>query len=181
MWLEKGSRLTVAVNPSAQDLADPLFADFVVNTLAFAHVAPECLCLEVTEGGLMADSERAIDTLARLRSLGIGVSVTIRHRYSSLAYLKRLPVDKLKIDQSYVLHLEDQRDLAIVSSTISLAHDGLRAPRVVAEGVEDEPTLDRQSELDCDYIQGFVISRPLPLPSYETWLDAFGGQVRQAA
>ena len=98
--------------------------------------------------------------------------------YSSLSYLKRLPVDELKIDRSFVSHLAtDDHDLAIVRSTISLAHDlGLT---VVAEGVEDLATWKVLAQLDCDVVQGYYLSRPLTADALVRWLRA--GEDRLAA
>ena len=99
--------------------------------------------------------------------------------YSSLAYLSRLPIDELKIDRSFVSPmLTDSSDLIIVRSTINLAHDlGLT---IVAEGVEDEPTLHWLGQLGCDRVQGYHLGRPMPAVEFADWMDANGYQSSRA-
>jgi EAL domain-containing protein (putative c-di-GMP-specific phosphodiesterase class I) len=130
------------------------------------------LRVEITEGALMADPERALDVLARLRAQGVRTAIDdFGTGYSSLGYLKRLPVDELKIDRSFVRHLaQDANDRAIVRSTIGLAHDlGLQ---VVAEGVEDQAGWDLLGQFGCDLVQGYFVSRPVPAAELARWLDA---------
>jgi EAL domain-containing protein (putative c-di-GMP-specific phosphodiesterase class I) len=118
----------------------------------------------------MAEPARALETLTRLRELGIQMSVDdYGTGYSSLRYLQQLPVDELKIDRSFVRSMvTNDSDLAIVRSTIELGHAlGLH---VVAEGVEDAATWARLGELGCDLAQGYFLSRPLPLPDLLRWL-----------
>ncbi len=126
--------------------------------------------LEITESAVMADAERAIDVLGQLRAMGVRSSVDdFGTGYSSLSYLKRLPVDELKIDRSFVRHIaRDENDVAIVRSTIGLAHDlGLT---VVAEGIEDRQSWDVLARMGCDVVQGFYISRPLAADALVEWL-----------
>ena len=107
-----------------------------------------------------------------MRDLGVGVAVDdFGTGYSSLAYLKRLPTDELKLDRSFVRNIAtDAHDLAIVRSTILLAHDlGLA---VVAEGAEDEAALEQLNAVNCDVVQGYVMSRPLPADQFAAWLQA---------
>jgi len=128
------------------------------------------LKLEITESAVMADAERAIDVLGQLRAMGVRSSVDdFGTGYSSLSYLKRLPVDELKIDRSFVRHIaRDENDVAIVRSTIGLAHDlGLT---VVAEGIEDRQSWDVLARMGCDVVQGFYISRPLAADALVEWL-----------
>jgi EAL domain-containing protein (putative c-di-GMP-specific phosphodiesterase class I) len=138
-----------------------------------AHgVAGGDLRLEVTESAVMADPARAGEVLARLAALGLGISVDdYGTGYSSLAYLKRLPLDELKIDRAFVRDLRgDKADGAIVASTVGLGHTlGLR---VVAEGVEDQATQEALAALGCDALQGYHLSRPLPAADLDTWLSA---------
>jgi EAL domain-containing protein (putative c-di-GMP-specific phosphodiesterase class I) len=169
-WHDQGLELPVSINLSTRDLHDPQLPDVVSGLLAHWRLGPRCLKLEITESAVMADAERAIDVLGRLRSMGIGISVDdFGTGYSSLSYLKRLPVDELKIDRSFVRQLaSDDNDLAIVRATIALAHDlGLT---VVAEGVEDQATWDTLTDLGCDVVQGYFLSRPLPADDLATWL-----------
>jgi len=124
----------------------------------------------VTESAMMSDPERSIGTLSDLRDLGVHVSIDdFGTGHASLAYLKRLPVNELKIDRSFVMGMVvDNSDAVIVRSTIDLAHNmGLT---VVAEGVEDEATLRRLRELGCDMVQGYHLSRPLPADDVVKWM-----------
>jgi EAL domain-containing protein (putative c-di-GMP-specific phosphodiesterase class I) len=120
---------------------------------------------------IMTDPERALATVSRLSDLGVRLSVDdFGTGYSSLANLRRLPINDLKIDRSFVSPmLQDESDLIIVRSTINLGHDlGLR---IVAEGVEDGPTLERLATLGCDLAQGYHLSRPMCASAFGTWLD----------
>jgi EAL domain-containing protein (putative c-di-GMP-specific phosphodiesterase class I) len=123
----------------------------------------------------MSDPHRAGDVLASLRELGIRLSLDdFGKGQSSLSYLKRLPLDEVKIDRSFVMGMaDDDDDAAIVRSTIDLArHLGLE---VVAEGVETEEIVDGLRDLRCDIAQGFHFSRPLPGESVRAWLDEHAG------
>jgi EAL domain-containing protein (putative c-di-GMP-specific phosphodiesterase class I) len=120
----------------------------------------------------MGDPRRATDVLERLRALGVRLSLDdFGTGHSSLSYLKRLPLDEVKIDRSFVIGMaEDSSDAAIVRSTIDLArHLGLA---VVAEGVETAEVLDVLASLECDVAQGFLLSRPLPAGELGAWLAA---------
>jgi EAL domain-containing protein (putative c-di-GMP-specific phosphodiesterase class I) len=141
---------------------DPALVDRVADLIARAGVAPGALTLEITESGVMTDPEAAIAMLWGLRRIGVRLSVDdFGTGYSSLAYLKRLPVDEVKLDKSFVLNMtSDHDDAAIVRSTIELAHNlGLE---LVAEGVEDQETLELLAALGCDLAQGFHLARPMP-------------------
>jgi diguanylate cyclase len=162
-WRAQGRVLSVAVNLSARSLLDPELPQTVAALLREHDVEPARLELEITETTLMADADRAQELLAALRELGVRISLDdFGVGYSSLAYLKHLPVDAIKIDRSFVLAMdEDAADAAVVRSTIALAHNlGLTA---VAEGVECEAALRQLAELGCDLAQGFHMSRPLPV------------------
>ncbi len=168
-WERAGRRLVLSVNISARDLMDRALPDYVAALLVEHRVAPARLCLEITESSVMDDPAHGLATLARLDALGIKLSIDdFGTGFSSLAYLKRLPVDELKIDRSFVRGLAEEGGATIVRSTIDLAHDlGLT---VVAEGIEDEATMARLAALGCDQAQGYFISRPLALPAFEDWL-----------
>jgi diguanylate cyclase (GGDEF)-like protein len=168
-WLDKGLHLPVSVNISATDLQDG-FAQVVEELLDAHHVPVEYLRLEITEGAMMVDRDRASRVLQDLRALGVRISIDdYGTGYSSLAYLGHLPIDELKIDRSFIAGLlSSTANAAIVRSTIALGHDlGLV---VVAEGVEDQPTWDVLGELGCDTIQGYFASKPLPAPALENWI-----------
>jgi EAL domain-containing protein (putative c-di-GMP-specific phosphodiesterase class I) len=136
--------------------------DQVARLVAQAGVPPGTLTLEITESGVMTDPEAAIAMLWGLRHIGVRLSIDdFGTGYSSLAYLKRLPVDEVKLDKSFVLNMtSDANDAAIVRSTIELAHNlGLQ---LVAEGVEDQETLELLAALGCDLVQGYHLARPMP-------------------
>jgi EAL domain-containing protein (putative c-di-GMP-specific phosphodiesterase class I) len=171
-WLDRGLRIAVAVNLSARNLLDPDFADKAVELLREIDVPAELLTFEITETSVMADPERSIPVLHRLHALGLGLAVDdFGTGYSSLAYLRRLPVDEVKIDKAFVLGMgTDLGDLAIVRAIVELGHSlGLR---VVAEGVEDELSRDLLEGMDCDVIQGYLLSRALAPDRFDAWLAA---------
>ena len=170
-WHAAGQPLGVAVNLSARNLLDLRFPDEVQRLLTTWQVAPGWLELEITESAVMADPTRAMHVLARLSEMGVGVSLDdFGTGYSSLVYLKRLPVNEVKIDKSFITHMfEEEDDAVIVESTIDLARSlGLR---VVAEGVETEDVWRRLGDLGCDMAQGFYLSRPMPAVDMTNWLQ----------
>lgn len=170
LWLEAGLEFSVAVNLSVRNLLDPQLPSQVGELLKRCEVAPQFLELEITESIIMADPIRAMEILSELRKMGIGLSIDdFGTGYSSLGYLKKLAVDEIKIDKSFVKEMaHNEDDTAIVRSTIDLAHNlGLK---VVAEGVEDQETLDRLVALGCDEAQGYHISRPIPAPDLTRWM-----------
>jgi diguanylate cyclase (GGDEF)-like protein len=169
LWLEDGLDLGVAVNISPRTLHDPSFTASLVALLEESRVPAARLTLEITEGALMDDPERAIDVLWELRRAGVRLSVDdLGVGHSSLAYLKRLPVHEIKIDKSFVTRMvDDGDDEAIVTAIIAMVHR-LRMT-VVAEGVEDERTLMRLAELGADLAQGYWMSRPVPAAEIAPW------------
>ena len=163
-WRSAGQRLTVSVNISASSLLDGEFTGLVAHLLERYNLPAEALVLEVTETTAIVDFERSKLAIEQLRDLSIIVSVDdFGAGFTSLAYLSSLAVGELKLDRSFIKGLstaEKGRDLALVRSTIELAHSlGLR---VVAEGVEDNSALDLLTGLGCDLAQGYLISRPKP-------------------
>jgi diguanylate cyclase (GGDEF)-like protein/PAS domain S-box-containing protein len=172
-WSRAGIDIGVAVNLSARNLLDDELPDAVAELLRTWQVAPEKLSLEITERSIIATE--AEDTLRRLHETGVRISVDdFGTGYSSLTYLKRLPVQEIKIDKSFVMDMATNWDgAAIVRSTIDLGHNlGLK---VVAEGVEDERTLELLREYGCDFIQGFHISRPAAPGLLGPWLRSRAG------
>jgi diguanylate cyclase (GGDEF)-like protein len=169
-WQDDGLRLGVAVNLSVRNLYDPSFSDEVSALLDKWRIEPYLLELEITESVIMADPLRATGVLARLSALGVGLSLDdFGVGYSSLAYIKRLPVTEIKIDKSFVMNItNDESDALIVRSTIGLARSlGLR---VVAEGVETEDSWARLVALGCDIAQGYYLCRPRPAAELAPWL-----------
>ncbi|NYJ07606.1 putative bifunctional diguanylate cyclase/phosphodiesterase [Petropleomorpha daqingensis] len=160
----------VSVNLSAANVTDLDLPLKVADALSRHRLPPEALTLELVEDTLMADPERGRTVLGDLRRLGVRTSIDdYGTGYSSLAYLRRLPADELKLDRSLTADVDrDPRAAAIVKHTVALAHDlGLR---LVAEGVEDAATGEVLARLGCDVAQGFAIARPLPEEEFLGWL-----------
>jgi EAL domain-containing protein (putative c-di-GMP-specific phosphodiesterase class I) len=170
-WLDDGLDLGVAVNISPRTLHDAGFTQLLSSLLSTSKVPASRLTLEITEGALMDDPERAIDVLWDLRRAGVRLSVDdLGVGHSSLSYLKRLPVHEIKIDKSFVTGMvDDGDDEAIVTAVIAMVHK-LRMS-VVAEGVEDERTLVRLAELGADVAQGYWMSRPIPAEDVAGWIS----------
>jgi EAL domain-containing protein (putative c-di-GMP-specific phosphodiesterase class I) len=169
-WHESGLDIDVSVNVSPTDLADPLFADQVANLLSYTGAPAGRLLLEVTESGAMKDLPATLRMMEQLRVLGIRFSIDdFGTGYSSLSHLKRLPVDEVKIDRSFIQELENQHDDdVIVRSTIGLGH-ALNL-KVVAEGVEGASSWEMLRRLGCDLIQGYFVSKPLPAREFTAWV-----------
>ena len=168
-WQDRDLQVRVAVNLAARWLAEPSLPDQVGGALARHGIAAGMLCLELTERDVIADPRHTTETLARLRAMGVHLSVDdFGTGYSSLTYLSRLPVDQMKIDRSFVADLEsNQRDRAIVRSMIDLGRNlGLE---VVAEGVMTQADLEVLQALGCHLGQGYLIAHPLhpdEVPAY---------------
>jgi diguanylate cyclase (GGDEF)-like protein/PAS domain S-box-containing protein len=154
------AHLTVSVNLSARQLADPDLHATVREVLERTGLPAAALWLEITESMLMADPERASTVLHALHADGVRLSIDdFGTGYSSLAYLRRFPVETLKIDRSFIKTMNDSvDDEAIVVSVTALAHT--LGMRVVAEGVEESHQLEKLRELGCDYVQGYLLGRP---------------------
>ncbi|WP_372994572.1 EAL domain-containing protein [Marinobacter sp.] len=160
-WHEQGVDAGVAINLSAMDLTWPALTRHIANTFQDWHHDLERVTLEVTESALMEDPEEAMATLKQLRDLGVTLSVDdFGTGYSSLSQLRKLPVQELKIDKSFVLKLDSEpQDQLIVRSTIDMAHGlGLK---VVAEGIENLNTWLLLQQWGCNLGQGFYLSRPV--------------------
>ena len=159
----RASGFTVAVNLSARLLTDKAFTLRLSASLARHGLAPNRLILELTETAALADSGEALDMINRLRDLGVEIAIDdYGTGQSTLEYLKKIPASEIKIDQSFVKGVVDNRsDRLMVQSTIGLAHSLGR--KVVAEGVESREILDMLIELECDIAQGFAVGRPMSL------------------
>jgi len=172
-WLAKGmTPLSVAVNLSARQLASPTLVERVRAIKSRYGLPKGALELEVTESVAMRNPERAIEQLKALGALGIEISIDdFGTGYSSLAYLKLLPIQTLKLDRAFVRDIEtDENDAVISAATLALAHAlGLK---VVAEGVETEGQRDFLTSHGCDYLQGFLFSKPLPAAELEAFIIA---------
>jgi diguanylate cyclase (GGDEF)-like protein/PAS domain S-box-containing protein len=174
IWRAAGHELMIAVNLSMWYLRDDTLPETIASMLKASAVPASLLYLELTESAMMTDINRTLEILNRLVALGVRIAIDdFGTGYSSFAYLRHLPIDELKIDRSFVQHIAtNQADAAIVRSIIALAHHlGLQ---VVAEEVEDEATWKRLATFECDVIQGYYLSRPLPAAEFERWLQARG-------
>lgn len=168
-WRCEGVHAGVAVNLSALDLVDETLPDLVLRTLQRYEVAPAELIVEVTESAVMQDLKLSLETLHRLRRVGVRIAVDdFGTGQSSLAQLKRLPVDELKIDKSFVMTLlPGTDDEQIVQSIVQLAH--ALSLTVVAEGVESETGLQVLRRHGCETVQGYLFSRPLDAEGFARW------------
>ncbi|TVP53791.1 MAG: bifunctional diguanylate cyclase/phosphodiesterase [Halomonadaceae bacterium] len=172
-WHRDLPHIGVAINLSALDLGDSHLPDTIESLFSDWHDRMDRLTFEITESALMQDAGTALNTLHRLRKIGVNLSVDdFGTGYSSLAQLRQLPVTELKIDKSFVLKLNTQsQDQLIVKSTIELAHSlGLS---VVAEGIENEPSLRMLQSWGCEKAQGFFMARPMPGDQLMPWADEF--------
>jgi diguanylate cyclase (GGDEF)-like protein len=170
-WWED-RQVPVSVNLSAANVSDLDLPEKVSAALCRHGLPARALTLELVEDTLMADPERGRTVLADLRRLGIRTSIDdYGTGYSSLAYLRHLPADELKLDRSLTADVDsDPRAAAIVQHTVALAHElGLS---LVAEGVETVATSAALARLGCDVAQGYAIAHPMPLEDFLTWLDA---------
>ncbi len=173
----QGRPMVVSVNLSVRDLLDPTFPDDVARALARHGVETSLVELEVTETMAMVDPKRSLEVLHAIADLGVALAVDdYGTGYSSLAYLQRLPVHRLKIDRSLVMGmLHEAPGVVIVRSTIELARNlGLT---VIAEGVEDDETLLALRDLGCHVAQGFGIGRPVPADRLPTLVDSIGDRL----
>ena len=170
-WQADGHTFSVAVNLSPRCLAEPDLTSQVTSLLRRHAVGADRLDLEITENTLAHDPDRALATLTALHATGINISIDdFGTGYSSMSYLKRLPVNELKVDRSFVMGmLSDTEDDVLVRSLVELGHNlGLT---VVAEGVEDQATLDALADAGCDVAQGYHLGRPMPSDRLEGWLQ----------
>lgn len=169
----KGTQLRMSVNLSARSLHDPQLLQIVSNTLNITRAEPSQLILEITESAIFIDPSRAEEVIVALSDMGVGLSIDdFGTGYTSLASIKRLPIDEIKIDRSFIVDmLSNKKDAMIVRSVIELGHNlGIT---VVAEGVETKEVFDALGELGCDEIQGYFISKPLASEPLKTWLATF--------
>ena len=171
IWLNEGIGLSrIAVNISALQFGQREFVDLVMRILVESGLPTDMLELEITESLLARDADRAIRILGALKNLGVQLSIDdFGTGYSSLSYLKQFPVDRLKIDRSFVMDIDtDPDDAAIASAILGMAAS--MNLKVVAEGVETEAQLNVLRDKQCDEMQGYLLSRPLVAEEMTTWL-----------
>jgi EAL domain-containing protein (putative c-di-GMP-specific phosphodiesterase class I) len=181
-WLDMGlPPLRVGVNISAAQFHQPSLVDGVRSALDKAGLPPNCLEIELTESCVMSNPEESISILEELSRMGVQVAVDdFGTGYSSMSYLRRFPIDKLKIDKAFVAEMDTRADDAsIVQAIVSLAH-GLQL-KVVAEGVETAAQLDALRALGCDEYQGFFCSPALPAQEFEMLMRIKAAEPRPAA
>lgn len=169
-WSEAGLRLHVGVNISMDNLGALDFPDFVARALVTAGVAPEQLVLEVTESRLMTNALSALDILTRFRLKHIGLSIDdFGTGHSSLAQLRDIPFDELKLDRGFVhgAH-QDNANRAILEANLGMARQ--LGMRTVAEGVEDRADWDLLQQMRCDLAQGYFIARPMAGSEIPGWI-----------
>ena len=166
-WSMAGYDVCVSVNISAASLRDEELPDKIAALIAKRSVNPGRLTLEITEDSFIADPEQALLVLERLRALGVELSIDdFGTGFSSLTYIRRLPVSELKLDRTFLTGApEDRRAVSIIRSTVDLAHSlGLR---IVAEGIENLEALELVDDLGCDSAQGYLMGRPVPAEDFD--------------
>ena len=170
-WEQHGHFLTVAVNLSARNLAEPDLADYVGRILRKWNLTPKRLLLEITETAVLSDPARADRTLRTLHALGIELALDdFGVGYTSLAYLADLPLNQVKIDRSFIADIrENNRNTAIVEAVIHLSN--VLQLQVVAEGVSNTATLEKLCNLNCDIAQGDHFTQPIPPDKLIQWLE----------
>ena len=167
LWQQKGHDLRISVNLSPSQFKSGDLAATVRSILGDTHFSPSLLELEVTENILLNDDESALEIFRRIRDLGVGIAFDdFGTGYASLSYLKKFPLDRIKIDKSFVLKLQaESNDMAIVGATISLG--GLLGLSVIAEGIEDRATAELLRSKGCDEGQGYYFGRPMLAAEFE--------------
>ena len=169
-FAHSGLDIAIAVNISACSLRDDSLVGYTKMLLQKNNIEPERLILEITESAMMQDPNMGLDLLNQLHDLGVQISIDdYGTGYSSLAYLKRLPVNEMKIDRTFIKDMAvDEDDKLIVGTTIDMGHNfGLR---VIAEGVEDGQTVDLLKQMGCDQVQGYYYAKPMPVDELYDWM-----------
>ena len=168
-WRNQGVNLSVAVNMSVDDLTDEYLPYYLLEVTQKHQLAPHTLTLEVTESAIMYNVQKSLAVVNCIHELGFRLAIDdFGTGHSALSQLKRLPVDEIKIDKSFVTKNDDAKDDAILRATIDLAHQlGLK---VVAEGVEDDAAIARLAALGCEHAQGYGIAKPMPQEQFLPWL-----------
>lgn len=171
--LSQGYDINLSINISARNLQDPHFKDQVSNIAKETNTSLTKVIMEITETAVMDDPDDALRVMNDLNELGIRLSIDdFGTGYSSLSYLKKLPVNEIKIDRSFVMEMaKNNDDQVIVHTTLTMGHN--LSLEVVAEGIEDESTLDKLKEMGCDLAQGYHIARPMPASDFFTWLAEY--------
>jgi diguanylate cyclase (GGDEF)-like protein len=168
-WRDQGVDLSIAVNISVDDLGDEYLPYFLLDLVKKHRLAAAQLTLEVTESAIMHNVMKSLAVVNCIHELGFKLAIDdFGTGHSALAQLKRLPVDELKVDKTFVIGRDDAKDQAILRATIDLAHQ--LDLSVVAEGVEDDAALERVAALGCEHAQGYGIAKPMPQEQLLPWL-----------
>ncbi|HJR71507.1 MAG TPA: EAL domain-containing protein [Gammaproteobacteria bacterium] len=169
-WRKQGVTLGVAVNISVDDLTDEYLPYFLLDLTKKHKIAPHTLTLEVTESAIMHNVQKSLAVVNCIHELGFRLSIDdFGTGHSALGQLKRLPVDELKVDKSFIMgSSDDGKDDAILRSVIGLAHE--LDLDVVAEGVENDATIARLASLGCEHAQGYGIGKPIPQEQFLAWI-----------
>ena len=167
---QRGYMISLSINVSPQNLEESDLTPYIVESLNDFNINPKYLTFELTETAMLINPELASSVLNEWNEMGLATAIDdFGTGYSSLSHLKRLPMKELKIDRSFVKDmLTNEDDHHIVQATLTIGHS--LGMRVVAEGVEDEPLLNRLTEMGCDLIQGYYLTAPLPLENFVEWL-----------
>jgi EAL domain-containing protein (putative c-di-GMP-specific phosphodiesterase class I) len=180
LWQRSGIDVSIAVNVSTYNLLQPNFVNKVLNLLNENGLTPECLEIEITEGALISDFQNVLDGLKRFRDAKIKIALDdFGTGYSSLQYLQKLPIDYLKIDQSFVRSLEtNKQSKEIVKAIVDLAHT--IDIKTVAEGIETISDYDYLHHVNCDIGQGFFMSKPLTSNAFVSWYSENNGVFKKS-
>ncbi|HEX4763503.1 MAG TPA: EAL domain-containing protein [Usitatibacter sp.] len=170
-WRKKGSAFDghLSINVSPWQLARPEFVDRLCETLDATHVEPGHLTLEITESAVLFDVNETVAKLRQIRPLGVRIALDdFGTGYSSLALIKDLPLDAIKIDQSFVRHLQEGANKHLIRVVVAIGAElGLE---IIAEGVETAGELDALAALGCTRLQGYFLGRPMPAAQFEAWV-----------
>ena len=177
-WIDAGTPLPVAVNLSARNLGEDRLLEQVAELLRAHDVPADQLTLEITESAIVTEPERARELLSQLYEMGVKLSIDdFGTGYTSLAQLKNMPIEELKIDRSFVATMTtDSGNAHIVRGVVALGHNlGLS---MVAEGVEDDETLRALKDLGCDVVQGYLLARPMASQDLDGWYSGYQSDIR---
>ncbi|MGZ5856136.1 MAG: bifunctional diguanylate cyclase/phosphodiesterase [Burkholderiaceae bacterium] len=169
-WLSRGlPQISIAVNVSAIQFRQAAFSSLIENAIHESGIDPTCLQIEVTESTVMENIAETVEKLNHLQSMGVRISLDdFGTGYSSLSYLSSLPLDKLKIDQSFIrMMMSSQTSRSITEAIIGLGRT--LNLKVVGEGIESEESMEYLKDYGCDQAQGFLFSKPLPANEFEAW------------
>jgi EAL domain-containing protein (putative c-di-GMP-specific phosphodiesterase class I) len=171
--VEEGLKIRIGLNISAEELASADFLDYITNSIKETNLSPEILEIEITETALMKDPEIASKNLKKLRDMGASVAIDdFGTGQASLAYLKHFPIDRLKIDQTFVKGaLVNQTDQEIIVSVVKLAHS--LGMEIIAEGAEEREHMDLLMSLGCDEVQGYFIAKPMPAEKFVDFVNKY--------